>query len=297
MSPHARQLSLACIAGTLALAGPAQAVDLSAAVGRAGDGYSSTALNAGFELGKLPLRIDAGYFDGGAGDSNVSQANASLTWKVTDQFSATAGYQRVDDDIFRMTGAELSTTVSLESLWNGTRSTQLTAGYGELKYTPDTDARIAPALLARIPRQSRYSIGLSQGLTEKVSLSLGYEDYGYSKNPVELAASIAIRARRFGLPVNAAYTVSSFADQSANLGLNWAVRDTVSINVGYSSFKTVLDQRSASTTLGLTWSFERFWLNPSVSHNSSERLAGLRGVTIIPSDSGNSVELRIGTSL
>jgi hypothetical protein len=215
--------------------------------------------------------------------------------QVSESVSTQLNLSRIDDDIFIMKGAEISLNLHLNQFWQSKQSTVLKLGYGRMDYTPDTERRLPEALLAHLPEQSHYTLGLSQGLTEHLSANLTYDKYDYTTDPRELATAIALAyTRRNRTPPNSAFVIAAFPDNTANIGLGWDLGNNISLDLSYSQTETAVGQTLKNTGLGVTHSGEAFTFGVSLSHSDSSEVTSARGITVIPSSHGTYLDFHIG---
>lgn len=271
--------------------------DVTMTLGTGPGGFDSRGIDAGIDLGKLPLHLSAGYFTGlSDGETTMEQANAGIDWQVSDSVSVNLGLSRIDDDIFIMDGTDIGIDIGLNKLWNSKRRTNLNLAVGRMEYDPDTDRNLPPALLDALPEQTRYSFGLSQSLTESLNANLGYDYYDYSKDPQALARAIGLAFLKRGrFPPNSAFTIAAFPDRTWSAGLGWEVGHNLGLDLSYSHTETVTGQKLKNTALGVTHYGEVFTFGISISRSTSTEVKTDRlGVTVFPSSSGTYVDFSIG---
>lgn len=279
-----------CVASSVTQAG-----SIGVTLGTGPDGFDSRGLDFGFAVGKLPLNLNAGYYMGSSnGSISLEQANAGLDWQVSKSVSLQLGASRIDDDVFIVEGGDIGLGVRLNPLWDGKRVSFLNLGVGRMDYTPDTRLDLPGALLDRVPEQKRYGIGLTQGLTDNLTLNLNYDAYDYTEDPKELAIAVA-RAfiKRGRYPPNSAFSLLAFPDNAYNIGLNWDVSEGIGLNVSFGETETVLSQKLRSLSFGVTHYGEYFNTGLNLTRSFSTEVTGERGFTILPSSDDIYVDFRL----
>ena len=158
---------------------------------------------------------------------------------------------------------------------------------------PDDDGS-AGALLDRVPEQNRYGIGLTQGLTDNLTLNLNYDSYDYTEDPKELAIAVA-RAfiKRGRYPPSSAFSLLAFPDNAYNIGLNWDVSEGIGLNFSFGETETVLSQKLRSLSVGVTHYGEHFDTGINITRSFSTEVTGDRGFTILPSSDDIYVDFRL----
>lgn len=264
-------------------------------LGTGPDGFDSRGLDLAFAVGKLPLNLSAGYYMGSSnGTTSLEQANAGLDWQVSKNVSLQLGASRIDDDVFIVEGGDLGLGVRLDTLWKGKRLSMLNLGTGRMDYSPDTRLELPGAQLDRVPEQNRYGIGLTQGLTDNLTLNLNYDSYDYTEDPKELAIAVA-RAfiKRGRYPPSSAFSLLAFPDNAYNIGLNWDVSEGIGLNFSFGETETVLSQKLRSLSVGVTHYGEHFDTGINITRSFSTEVTGDRGFTILPSSDDIYVDFRL----
>ncbi len=260
-------------------------------------GFDSRGVDAGIDLGALPLHVNAGYFSASSdGETTLAQANAGLDWQVSESVAVNLGMSRIDDDFFIMKGTDIGIDIGLNKLWNGKKRTNVNLAVGRMEYDPDIDRSLPAALLNALPEQNRYSIGLSQSLTESLTANLGYDYYDYTEDPSALARAIGLTFLKRGrFPPNSAFTVAAFPDRTWSAGLGWEVGGNISLDLSYSLTETVIGQTLKDIALGITHYGKVFTFGVSISRSSSAEVKTERlDVMAFPSSSDTYVDFRIG---
>jgi hypothetical protein len=287
------------VLGALALAALpvcVQAGSVDVTLGNGPGGFDSYALDVDFDLGKLPLGLNAGYYTASVnGDTNMEQVTAGMSWEVSETARLRASLMRIDDNIFVMEGGDLGVTFKLAKLWRGKQPTDLNIAYGRMDYTPDTARNLPAALLASLPEQEHVNLGLTQGITDSVSINLGYDKYDYTKDPVQLATAIGLAFLRHGRnPPNAAYTIAAFPDHTLSAGVNWDLGNGFNLSLDHSASETVVDQRLRNTTLGIAYQGEKMTFGVNISRNESTEVRSRGGTVLYPASHGTYLEFSVG---
>jgi hypothetical protein len=279
------------------LACAARAGSVNVSLGTGPGGFDSRGLDLSFDVGAMPLSINAGYFQSVSdGEVSMEQSNAGLDWQVSSGVSLQLGASRIDDDIFIMKGADLGLGLQINPYWGSKLKTMLNFGLGRMDYTPDTARQLPQALLDHLPDQDKYSIGLVQGLTENLTLNLSFDSYDYTEDPKDLARAIAVAFLKRGrYPPNAAFTLVAFPDKTYSIGLGWELGSDLGLDFGFSHTETVLGQKLRNVSVGVTHYGETLTMGMSISRSfSTEVNAVRRDVTIIPSSDDIYVDFRVG---
>lgn len=292
-TPNRARLCAMLILLATPIAGQAHEIDLTWTTGKGR--FESRAVQAEFGLGKLPLRLTAEYLDVTDEGSSVRQTGGSLAWRVAEPLELRLGLTRLDDNVFVMEGGDIGATVHLDKFWHGSQATFLKLAYATMDYTPDTARSLPPAFLSRLPEQRRYSAGLEQGLGKDLSISLAYDKYDYTQDPVDLATAVALAfLRRGGRPPGAAFVLTSFPDHATAVALQWQVTDKLVLDLAYDQSETVIGQRQKSSSVGVSREIGAFTLGLTITHSSSTAVSTARGIPLAPAGSDTYLALRAG---
>ncbi len=137
------------------------------------------------------------------------------------------------DDLLEVTEAGLRTSWQLHNLWQGTRSTQLDFGFTR------SDFGLVQTPAASL-EQHEYSLGLTQGITDKVSVFAQMSRFHYSRDPEALAKVLLdLRRRRRALPT-AEDIVLGLLDSSRTLGVTYDATERLSLDLSRSTTSSVL---------------------------------------------------------
>ncbi|MCB1865577.1 MAG: hypothetical protein KDG50_09100 [Chromatiales bacterium] len=278
------------------VANPSPAANLYLSLGSGGDSYYSRGLDFDSPMGDLPLIFRAGVFQGvSGGDVSMQSLSAGLDWQINDVVSVGATASRIDDDVFRMDGLEASASLSLNPLWGSKLTTALNLDYGEMDYAPDTTRNLPASLLARLPRQSHYAIGLTQNLSESVYVYASYTDYDYTNDPAALAQAVATAfLSRRRLPPNPAYTVAAFPKDTLSTAVGWQADPRFALSASYSESKTAIGQDLRSAALGMTYYADTFHVGITLTNSRSSSIKTPGGLTLSPDSDDNYLDLSVG---
>lgn len=266
------------------------------ALGNGPGGFDSHAVDFDVNLGKSPLGLSAGYYTASVnGATSLEQVSAGVDWKASDTVTASASLMRIDDNLFVMEGRDLGATFKLAKFWQSKLPTDLSVTYGRMDYTPDTSRNLPAALLAALPEQEHLKLGLTQGVSEAVSINLAYDKYDYSNDPVQLATAIGLAFLRHNRnPPNAAYTIAAFPDYTVGAGVSWDLGNGFNLSLDYSGTKTVVDQHLRNTTLGVVYYGDVLSFGVNISRSDSTEVKSRNGTVLYPANHGTYLEFSIG---
>ena len=257
---------------SLLLGWPCAASDVSVTYGAGSDRYQSYAFNAGVDLLQLPLQLDLDYYHIRTDGAEVlTQRGAGLTWNLTDWASANFRYVTIKEESLDLSGNEYGAAVFLSHLWQGRLHTRLDIGVGDYEYALNVRPAVRALIAGQVPEQRRYSLGLSQNITQDVYLYGAYDAYYYSSDPALLARLLT---RRFRQPSNAAAVLVSFPDVGRTLGIGWHMTEKLTVDVSYADTDTVIGQKQDSQKLSLNYR-----TNNAVSFNAALTLSNSDAVT------------------
>lgn len=265
-------------------------------LGFGADVYRSHDLNASVDLFGLPLRAEfAGFIATSRQQEIVNQRSFGLGWSPWSWGSVAYHQMTVAEDLFDVDGDEYDLSLNLESLWSGTRQTRIDLGYGKYSYAPNVDLSSRPALLSLVPEQRRRSVGLEQDIVDRLSVRLAYEEFEYTKDPVQLARAIV---RRLNRPNNAVFELIAFPDRGGSVGVNWRATDQIALDLSQQRTITVLDQKLENTRLGASYKINNnVRLGAAASHSRSEAIKSGAGATLIAESSNTFYELSLKLAL
>jgi len=274
----------------------AHAANIGFTYGSGSGDFDSASINFGTGLGDTPLYLSGSHYQGSSGgDQSLKNSSLGLDWQINEPLSVHLGFNRIDDDIFIMDGGEVGLGLKLNQYFGSERDTLLNLGYGKMDYTPDTSRDIPQALLDRVPKQSRYSIGLVQGLTDTLSANLSYDNYDYTTDPEVLALAIAKAFVKRGFyPPNAAYTLAAFPEHTVRAGLDWQTSKTLGVSLTLGQTKTATGQHLRDLGVGFTHHGEIFTFGVNLSASSTTDVETATGITVIKGGSSHYVDLNFG---
>jgi hypothetical protein len=181
--------------------------------------------------------------------------------------------------------------VYLDHFWDGRLYTRLDLGRGDYEYEPDVRPAVAALIAGRVPDQRRYSLGLSQNLTEAVYVYGTYDEYHYTTDPALLALLVARRLRQ---PVNAATTLVSFPDVGRTLGGGWQLNEKLGTDISYNWVDSVIGQKQDSTRLSLSYrASDALALSTALTISNYDAVRGPNGATLIQASDSTVLELGV----
>lgn len=285
MSISSRFSYLVAVAGLSASLACARS-DVALTYGAGSDRYQSYAFKAGVDIAQLPLQLNLDYYHIRTDGAEVlTQTGAGLTWNPTDWVSANYRWVSIKEDSFDVSGNEYGASVYLNHFWQGRLYTRLDIGLGDYEYTLE-----APSVVqASVPDQRRYSLGLSQNITEDVYIYGAYDTYRYSSSPALLAIQLN---RRFRRPTNTASVLVSFPDVGKTIGVGWYVTEKLSLDISYAETDTVIGQKQDSKKLSLNYRVNNaVSFNAAATRSNSDAVIGPNGATVIQASDSTIVEL------
>jgi len=266
--------------------------DVSLTYGGGSDRYQSYAFQAGVDVPKLPLQLDLDYYHIRTDGTEVlTQTGYGLTWKPTDWALANYRFVTIKEDTFEVTGNEYGASLYLNHFWQGRLYTRLDIGLGDYEYEPDVRPIVAALIAGRVPDQRRYSLGLSQNITEDVYVYGAYDEYRYSTDPAFLASLLI---RRFRQATNAASTLVSFPDVGRTLGVGWYATDKLTLDLSYANTDTVIGQQQDSKRLNLSYRVnDEATFNAALTSANSAAVTAPNGMTVIQASDSTILEIGI----
>lgn len=223
---------------------------LSATTGSGPNGYRSTELRGNADLFETPLSVNAMSFksDTSASDS-ISQSAVGLNWKMSEFATLGVMHNTQDNSLVDITGNAVSLAFALDSLWHGTQQTRI-----DLKRAPSAyHFNNLPKKAAQYEtiNQIGNSIGLTQGITDWLSINAGRDQYSYDNDPYDLAAFLMRRApRKFK---NTSSNLLSMPDATNHIGLTWRPTEALTVDISSSKTMTQLDQELKTNLLGIDY--------------------------------------------
>lgn len=274
---------------------PCNASDISSTYGAGSDRYQSYAFNAGVDLPQLPLQFDLDYYHIRTEGAEVLTENgAGLTWNPTDWASANFRYVTINEPSFELSGNEYGAFMFLSHLWQGRLHTRLDIGLGDYEYALNVRPAVRALIAGRVPEQRRYSLGLSQNLTQDIYLYGAYDTYRYSSDPAFLANLLT---RRFRQSSNAASVLVSFPDLGRTLGIGWHATEKLTVDVSYADTDTVIGQKQDSQKLRLNYRTNNaVSFNVALTLSNADAVTRPNGVTQIQASDSTIIEFGIAYS-
>ena len=223
---------------------------LSATTGSGPNGYRSTELRGNADLFETPLSVNAMTFksDTSASDS-ISQSAVGLNWKISELATLGVMHNTQDNSLVDITGNAISLAFELDTLWQGTLQTRL-----DLKRSPSAyHFNNLPKKAAQYEtiNQTGSSVGLTQGITDWLSVNAGRDQYSYDNDPYELATFLMRRApRKFK---NTSSNLLSMPEATNYFGLTWRPTEALTVDLSSSKTRTQLDQDLKTNLLGIDY--------------------------------------------
>ena len=264
--------------------------DIAVTYGGGSDRYQSYAFRAAVDVPKLPLQLDLDYTHIRTdGAELLTQTGFGLTWKAADWASANYRFVSINESTYDVSGHEFGTSLYLNRFWDSRLYTRLDIGLGDYEYEPIVSPVVAALIAGRVPDQRRYSLGLSQNITEDVYVYGAYDEYHYSSDPGFLAALLI---RRFMQPTNAASTLVSFPDVSRTLGGGWYINDQFSTDISYTFLDTVIGQEQESKRLSLSYRADKeITINMAFTRSDSGPMLSRQGMVVTAASHSTVLEL------
>lgn len=264
--------------------------DAELVVGSGPDGYHSREVSAWVDLFDLPLSVDARHFLARNPDGLlVEEHRAGLAWGPTDWLLASFHKKKARGESFDIRTDEYAADLTVSRLWSGTLDTRLSLLFAKSEYEPNARPAVVAIISPLLPEAEKYSFGVEQALTKQWSVSLGYDDFRYSKDPVALARFLLRRLRR---PNTGVFELTSFPDHGVSFGVRWQPGDAWTFNYSMARTTTVVEQKLDALRLDGSYRFNKsFQLGASVMRSTSSELKRPNGTTLVESSGGNYFEV------
>lgn len=257
------------------------------------DKYHAYEVSAEADIPTLPLSIELSNFVARQEHSEVANELAfGINWKVTRWLDLGIRNKQIDTEVFDMSGRNANAGIKLNRLWDSDLETRLTLGYGELEYDPNARPIVKAALKRILPEMRQHTLGLSQDITPDLNVSISFDEYRYTKDPVQVARFILRRAKR---PNSGVFELIGFPDRSASIAGSWMASDRLAFDLSYAQTMTVLDQRQGSLRFGATYqATPNLLLGCAVQQASMGRLKRPNGDDFIAPSKSNYLEVSAG---
>lgn len=253
------------------------------------DKYDFYELKASVDLGKLPLNLDVRNYSGRSDNAEIiNEVEWGMTWFATDWLSADFHRQTAQAPSMDVESNKFGLSVNAAPLWSGKLDTLFDLGYSRINYDPSARPAAKAVLSDLLPEVDRYSIRLTQGLTDSLTVSAAYDDYRYSRDPVAVAALLLRRLRQ---PNNGIFQIIAFPDRSNSFSVAWKPIADVSMELSNDRTYTVIDQKLNSTRLDLSYRFGKtFKVGAAATHSASGEIKR-RGSVVQEATAGNYYEI------
>jgi hypothetical protein len=255
------------------------------------DGYRSRELSVSTDLPRLPVVFEAKEFVAhGASGQIMNEQTFGLIWNVSDRFSVGYRHQNGHGDLMNVLSQELSTSFDFASLISQKNPTRFDIHYTETTYDPNASDPVAKAAIkAMLPEVKQYTLGIHQGMGDNWDFSLSYDDYQYSKDPVDVARQMLRRVKR---PNNGIFEIIGFPDRSTSAGVTWKPIAPLSLDLSFRSTTSVLNQSQDNVRLGMNYQFNRnYQLGTSISRATTSEIRSNAGALIAESSGANYFEI------
>lgn len=259
------------------------------------DRYHAYEVRADADIPTLPLNVELSNFVARQDHAEIANAlEFGLNWKATRWLDLGARHKRVDAEVFDLDGRNASAGIKLNPLWSSDLETRLMLGYGDMNYDPNARPAVKAALKRILPKLKQSTLGLAQDITPNLNVSISFDDYRYTKDPVNVARMIIRRIKR---PNNGVFELIGFPDRTVSIAANWMTGERFTIDGSYARTMTVLDQRQENIRLGLTYqATPNLVLGCAVQHSITGQLKRPNGDPFIESNKTNYIELSAGIS-
>jgi hypothetical protein len=268
--------------------------DVSLTYNSAPDDYRSHAFAANVDLFSLPLQATFDYLSATANDAEVTrEAGIGLKWRATDWLSASYRYSRVTEEIFDVKGKEALLGFNLNKIWKSELGTRLDIGYGEYIYTANVGRPAVQAFIANLmPDQKRYRLGLSQDITQDLTIYAVHDAYRYTKDPVTLARFLNRRPRINSSRVS---VLLAFPDRTNTLGVTWSAASKITLDASYADTRTVVDQKLETSQITVTYRpVSSTSISLGVSRGTASAVRNAAGNIVISESAGTSWTASVG---
>lgn len=257
------------------------------------DDYDAYGVNANIDIFTLPLQANVDYFTSSLNNANTTkETGIGLTWRPVTWASSNYRHSKINDDTFDVQGDEIGAGMNFNHFWKSDLITRLDIGFGAFDYTANARPVVQAVISNLVPDQRRYHVGISQDITQDVTIYGSHETYQYSKDPVFLARFLI---RRTGFVSQGPSALLSFPDKNNTIGMEWRSTEKATFNLSYSRTDTVINQKQESGKLGVNYQINApLSANFSVSRARSDAVRNLAGVIVLPSSMGTTVELSMG---
>ncbi len=257
------------------------------------DKYHAYEVRADADIPNLPLNVELSNFVARQDHTEVANELAfGINWKVNRWLDLGVKKRRVDTEVFDMNGRNANVGVKLNPLWNSDLETRFTLGYGDLEYDPNARPLVKAALKRIMPEMRQHTLGLSQDITPELNVSISFDEYRYTKDPVQVARAIIRRVKR---PNSGVFELIGFPDRSASIATNWMASEKIAFDLSYAQTMTVLDQRQGSLRFGMSYqATPNVLLGCAVQQASSGRLKRPNGEVFVESSKTNYLEVSAG---
>lgn len=250
------------------------------------NGYAANTVGVSATWGQLPVTV---ALDGTQSLVDAvetgTQFAASASWKVSPFWSVTPRVSTANDALSNVTGRGVALNWRLHRLWGGKRATRLEWGRDVYDYGLHSGA-----LAGRLPQQTQTHLELQQDLTDAVLVSVGWDFYTYSSDPVDLARALLKRQARRA--VGAVSRLGDLLDRSQSLGLNVALGSSWSVDLSTLRSSTVVGQDQQQWNLGLSWMWHpRSAVFLTYSDARSDATYAPTGLLLAPAQSDSTVEV------
>lgn len=265
--------------------------DVELRLGSGPDGYRSREVSAWADIFDWPLIFDARYFLARNPEGRLlEEMSWGLSWQTTEWLLTNVKRKSTRGEAFDIKTNEIGAEFVLSQLWQGERKTRFGVAYAESDYESNAVHPVVFAFVSRLlPKARKFSYSIEQEILPQWSISLGYDDYRYSKDPADVARFLARRLRR---PNSSVFELTSFPDHSTSLDVYWSSSEIWSLKL--SKARTVTAVQQNLDTLGLEGSYrfnKTFQMGASVTRSTSDTLRRRNGAIIVEGSAGNYFEI------
>jgi len=260
-------------------------------LGSGPDGYRSHEVSGWVDVFHWPLVFDARHFLAHSSEGRlIEELGWGLSWQPAGWLLTNYKQKKTRGEDLGIKTNEVGAEFIISSLWQAERETRFGLAYSKSAYSSNAARPVVAALISRIlPEAEKYSYSIEQEILPEFSVSLGYDEYRYSKDPLSVARFLLRRLRR---PNSSVFELTSFADHSANLELSWRPSEIWSLKFSKARTVTVAQQRLDSLGLETSYRFNKaFQMGASVTHSTSTDVKRPNGTILVEGAASNYFEI------
>lgn len=267
---------------------------ISATTGSGPNSYRSSEISGNADLFNTPFKVNAfGFKSSSANAGDVSQSGIGLDWKIAKLATLGVKHNKVDNGNVDIAGNALNLALSLNTLWNSELLTRvdLKAASSDYKFSG-----LPPRVKDDTINQTSSSFGLTQDITDWLSLNGGRDQYSYDRDPRAFVAFLMINfPRRF---INHSSTLLSFPDSTSRFGLTWRPLEALTIDIYSSKTTTLFAQELKTKVLGIDYQVtDHLNFYAAVSKSATSAVVTKRDYNLVTATGLNVTLVPAGTPL